>query len=54
MNFEIVSGLVSPGEPQRSLLLMETLSRNAGGSAFHVGGKFWDSRDHADWQAIAA
>ena len=54
MNFEIVSGLVMPGEPERSLLLMEPLARNAGGSAFHVGGKFWDSQDHSDWQAIAA
>ena len=54
MNFEIVSGLVMPGEPERSLLLLEPLSRNAGGSAFHVGGKFWDSQDHPDWRAIAA
>ena len=54
LNFEVVSGLVVPGEPSRSLLLLEPLARAAGGSAFHVGGKFWDSRDHADWQAIAA
>lgn len=54
LNFEIVSGLVMPGEPDRSLLLLEPLARDAGGSAFHVGGKFWDSRDHSDWQTIAA
>jgi hypothetical protein len=54
MNFGIVSGLVMPGEPDRSLLLREPLAESAGGSAFHVGGKFWDSRDHSVWQTIAA
>ena len=54
MNFEVVSGLVTPGEPDRSLLLLEPLVGSAGGSAFHVGGKFWDSKGHSDWQTIAA
>jgi hypothetical protein len=52
-NYAVVTGLVTPGAPEQSRLLREPLSADAGGSAFHVGGKFWDSTDDPEWAAIA-
>lgn len=52
-NFEVVSGLVTPGWPEQSRLLREPLAEDAGGSAFHVGGKFWESQDDPEWQVLA-
>lgn len=52
-NFVVVSGLVTPGNPGRSRLLRAPLAREAGGSAFHVGGTFWDAREHPEWQVLA-
>lgn len=53
LNFVVVSGLVTPGQPERSRLLREPLAADAGGSDFHVGGKFWESQDDPDWQVLA-
>ena len=52
-NFEVVSGLVTPGDPGDSRLLQTPLNAQAGGSALHTGGKFWDSQDDPEWQALA-
>jgi hypothetical protein len=52
-NFEVLSRLVIPGAPEQSRLLREPLAEDAGGSRFHVGGKFWDSREEPEWLAIA-
>ena len=52
-NFEVVSRLVTPGDPQNSRLLRTPLSAQAGGSALHTGGKVWDSQDDPEWQTIA-
>ena len=53
-NFEAVSRLVTPGDPQGSRLLRASLSAQAGGSALHSGGKIWDSQDDPEWQTLAA
>lgn len=52
-NFEAVSGLVIPGEPMKSPILVHPLAADAGGDAFHTGGKFWASKEHADFQTIS-
>lgn len=52
-NFTVVTGLVTAGQPQRSRLLREPLAEDAGGSSFHVGGKFWDSQDDPEWRTLA-
>ena len=52
-NFEVVSGLVTPGDPQNSRLLRTPLSAEAGGSPLHTGGKFWDSQNDPEWQTLA-
>jgi hypothetical protein len=52
-NFETVSRLVVPGKPESSLLLLHPLAPEAGGSAYHSGGRQFASKDDADWKAIA-
>jgi hypothetical protein len=52
-NFETVSRLVVPGKPQSSLLLLHPLAPEAGGSAYHSGGRQFENRDDPDWKAIA-
>jgi hypothetical protein len=53
-NFEAVQRLVVPGNPQASRLLTMPLAAEAGGVAFHPGGKHWTSQDDPEWQALAA
>jgi hypothetical protein len=52
-NFETVSRLVVPGKPESSLLLMYPLAPEAGGGAYHSGGRQFESKDDPDWKAIA-
>lgn len=52
-NFEVVSRLVRPGDPDRSRLLREALVQSAGGAAIHVGGKFFESKSDPEWRAMA-
>ncbi len=52
-NFEVVSRLVAPGDPQSSRLLQTPLSAQAGGNALHTGGKVWASQDDPEWQTLA-
>jgi hypothetical protein len=52
-NFAIVSGLVTPGDPVGSTLLQHPLAPEAGGDAFHSGGRQFESQNDPDWQTIA-
>ncbi len=49
-NFEVVSQLVVPAQPERSRLLQVPL---VVGARFHVGGKFLDSEADPEWQTMA-
>lgn len=53
-NFESVSKLVNPANPQASKLLMHPLAHEGGGDEFHSGGRQFLSKDDPDWKAIAA
>jgi hypothetical protein len=53
-NFERVSRLVVPGEPLKSLLLVNPLDTEAGGGQWHGGGKHWHAQTDPEWQALAA
>ncbi len=53
-NFERVQRLVTPGDPLKSLLLVNPLAQEAGGSHWHGGGKHWQSQTDAEWQTLAA
>ena len=52
-NFERVQRLVVPGEPLKSLLLINPLAEEAGGSHWHGGGKHWASQDDPEWRTMA-
>ncbi|MEX2583119.1 MAG: hypothetical protein WD766_07585 [Gemmatimonadota bacterium] len=52
-NYAVLASLVTPGAPEQSRFLRQPLERDAGGSSFHVGGKFWTSTDDPEWQTIA-
>ena len=52
-NFEMASRLVVPGKPEASLLLLHPLAPEAGGSAYHSGGRQFETRNDAQWKAIA-
>lgn len=52
-NFEVVSQLVTAGEPLNSMLLLHPLAPEAGGDAFHSGGRQFESQNDPDWKTIA-
>ena len=52
-NFEMVSRLVVPGDPQAGLLLTHPLAPEAGGSAYHTGGRQFASRDDPRWKTLS-
>jgi len=52
-NFAVVSHLVVPGEPGKSLLLLQPLAPEAGGNAFHTGGRQFASKYDRDWKTLA-
>ena len=53
-NFEVWKGFVTPGAPEKSMLLRHPLAEEAGGDRFHGGGKHWKSQDDPEWQTLAA
>ena len=52
-NFEMASQLVTPGDPLGSMLLHHPLAPEAGGDAFHSGGRQFESQNDADWKTLA-
>ena len=52
-NFEMASRLVVPGKPEASLLLLHPLAPEAGGSAYHSGGRQFADKNDAGWKTIA-
>ena len=53
-NFEMVAKLVNPGDPDSSLLTQHPLAPEAGGHAFHSGGRQFESKDDKDWKTLVA
>lgn len=52
-NFETASQLVNPDDPSKSKLLLHPLAPEAGGDAFHSGGRQFNSKDDADWKTLS-
>lgn len=52
-NFETVSRLVKPGDPDGSHLLKQPLAHEAGGEEFHSGGRQFTTKDDPAWKTIA-
>jgi len=53
-NFEVVSTLVNPGDPNTSRLLLHPLGPEGGGDVFHSGGRQFPSKRDPDWRILAA
>ena len=53
-NFEIVSNLVTPGDPDSSRLLKHPLAHDGGGDVFHGGGRQFASKSDPEYEIIAA
>jgi len=51
--FETVSRLVVPGNSPRAAFCSLPLAPEAGGNAFHNGGRQFESKDDADWKTLA-
>lgn len=52
-NFDTVSHLVKPGDPDNSHFLKQPLAHDAGGEEFHSGGRQFTSKNDPDWKTIA-
>jgi hypothetical protein len=52
-NFEVVSKLVNPGDPETSRLLLHPLAPEGGGDVFHSGGRQFAGKDDPAWKTIA-
>ena len=54
-NFDTVSKIVEAADdPLKSKILIHPLAPEAGGDAFHSGGRQFADRNDPNWQAIAA
>jgi hypothetical protein len=52
-NFESASHLVVPGEPLKSLLLLQPLAPEAGGNPYHSGGRQFENKNVLEWKTLA-
>ncbi|MEO5741193.1 MAG: hypothetical protein ABIS29_11415 [Vicinamibacterales bacterium] len=53
-NFDRVERLVVPRAPEKSVLLMNPLAEEAGGSHWHGGGKHWTTQSDPEFQVLVA
>ena len=52
-NFEMISKLVNPGDPDTSRLLLHPLAPEGGGDVFHSGGRQFADKNDPAWKTIA-
>ena len=52
-NFQRIVVLVVAGDPDKSKLLLQPLAPEAGGLAFHSGGRQFASKNDPDWKILA-
>ena len=53
-NFEMLSILVNPGDPDTSRLMLHPLAPEGGGDVYHSGGRQFASKHDPAWRTLAA
>jgi hypothetical protein len=53
-NFEMLSLLVNPGDPDTSRLMLHPLAPESGGDVYHSGGRQFPSKSDPAWRTLAA
>jgi hypothetical protein len=53
-NFEMISILVNPGDPDTSRLTLHPLAPEGGGDVYHSGGRQFASKHDPAWRTLAA
>jgi hypothetical protein len=53
-NFEMISILVNPGDPDTSRLMLHPLAPEGGGDVYHSGGRQFASKHDPAWRTLAA
>jgi hypothetical protein len=51
-NFELAARVAIPGNPEASMLLKHPLAPEAGGDAYHSGGRQFASKNDPDWKTL--
>ena len=52
-NYDLITHLVKPGNPDESHLLKQPLAHTGGGEEFHSGGRQFATKDDPDWKTMA-
>ena len=52
-NYDLITHLVKPGNPDESHLLKQPLAHTGGGEEFHSGGRQFATKDDPDWKVMA-
>jgi hypothetical protein len=52
--YESIAKLVTPANREQSRLLIHPLAPEAGGDAFHSGGRQFATKNDTNWKTIAA
>lgn len=51
--FQLISRVITPGNPEQSRFLLKPLHPDGGGAYTHNGPRRWQSRNDAEWQMLA-
>ena len=51
--YQLISRVITPGNPEKSRFLLKPLHPDGGGSYTHNGPRRWQSRDDPEWQMLA-
>ena len=51
--FQLISRVITPGNPEQSRFLLKPLHPDGGGAYTHNGPRRWENRSDPEWQMLA-